>query len=90
MMRALRRSLYRAVGKAGAMYTQRYWHEREFHTIEQLKAIVAARPGARSRRRALAWVLANPGGDFGDHRAPAGPEQLTDTLAAINLALDPK
>src|ERR1700753_181116 len=30
-----------SVGKAGAMYTERYWHEREFQTIEQLKAILA-------------------------------------------------
>jgi aryl-alcohol dehydrogenase-like predicted oxidoreductase len=30
-----------SVGKAGAMYHERYWHEREFETIEKLKAIAA-------------------------------------------------
>ncbi len=29
------------VGKAGAMYQERYWHQREFETIEKLKTIAA-------------------------------------------------
>ena len=29
------------VGKAGAMYQQRYWHEREFATIETLREVAA-------------------------------------------------
>jgi aryl-alcohol dehydrogenase-like predicted oxidoreductase len=76
------------VGKAGEMYTQRYWHEREFQTIEKLKAI-AAETGETLAKTSLAWVLANPAvtsAIIGASRA----EQLTDTLAAIDLALDPE
>jgi len=48
-----------AVGKAGEMYQERYWHEREFQTIEKLKALVA--PTGRSlANTSLAWVLENP------------------------------
>ncbi|AKJ67092.1 NADP-dependent aryl-alcohol dehydrogenase [Pandoraea thiooxydans] len=74
------------VGKAGEMYTQRYWHEREFHTIEKLKEI-AAQTGKPLTQTALAWVLANPtvtSAIIGASRA----EQLTDTLGAADLTLD--
>ncbi|SAL23125.1 aldo/keto reductase [Caballeronia humi] len=76
------------VGKAGEMYTQRYWHEREFQTIEKLKAI-AAQTGETLAKTSLAWVLANPAvtsAIIGASRA----EQLSDTLAAIDLVLDPE
>lgn len=74
------------VGKAGAMYQERYWHKREFDTIEKLKAI-AATTGESLTRVSLAWVLANPlitSAIIGASRA----EQLTDTLAASELVLD--
>jgi aryl-alcohol dehydrogenase-like predicted oxidoreductase len=74
------------VGKAGAMYQERYWHQREFETIEQLKAIVAP-TGESLARVSLAWVLANPlvtSAIIGASRA----EQLSDTLAACEFALD--
>lgn len=76
-----------AVGKAGAMYTQRYWHEREFHTIETINEIVA--PTGRSlASTALAWVLANPAVTSAIIGA-SRPEQLTETLAAVDKPLDP-
>ena len=60
------------VGKAGAMYTQRYWHEREFHTIEQINEIVA--PTGRVAREHGARVGAGESGrDFGDHRREPRP-----------------
>jgi len=74
------------VGKAGAMYQERYWHQREFETIEQLKTIVAP-TGESLTRVSLAWVLANPlitSAIIGASRA----EQLSDTLAASELVLD--
>ncbi|MFL9948530.1 aldo/keto reductase [Paraburkholderia agricolaris] len=74
------------VGKAGAMYQERYWHKREFDTIEKLKAI-AAPTGESLTRVSLAWVLANPlitSAIIGASRA----EQLSDTLAASELVLD--
>lgn len=74
------------VGKAGAMYQERYWHQREFETIERLKAIVEP-TGESLTRVSLAWVLANPlvtSAIIGASRA----EQLTDTLAASEFVLD--
>lgn len=74
------------VGKAGAMYQERYWHKREFETIEKLKAI-ATPTGESLTRVSLAWVLANPlitSAIIGASRA----EQLSDTLAASELVLD--
>ncbi|MCX4174928.1 MULTISPECIES: aldo/keto reductase [Paraburkholderia] len=76
------------VGKAGAMYQERYWHQREFETIEKLKAI-ATPTGESLTRVSLAWVLANPlitSAIIGASRA----EQLSDTLAASELVLDPQ
>ncbi|WP_233833586.1 aldo/keto reductase [Paraburkholderia sp. ZP32-5] len=75
-----------AVGEAGARYQQRYWHEREFETIEQLKSIVAP-SGESLTKISLAWVLANPqitSAIIGASRA----EQLTDSLAAVDFVLD--
>ncbi|WP_118178526.1 aldo/keto reductase [Paraburkholderia phosphatilytica] len=74
------------VGKAGAMYAQRYWHEREFDTIEKLRGI-AGEAGMPLTQLSLAWVLANPtitSAIIGASRA----DQLTDTLATIDLKLD--
>jgi aryl-alcohol dehydrogenase-like predicted oxidoreductase len=76
------------VGKAGEMYTQRYWHEREFQTIEKLKGI-AGETGASLAKTSLAWVLANPAVTSAIIGA-SRPEQLTDTLAAIDLTLEPE
>ena len=73
------------VGKAGAMYAQRYWHEREFATIEKLKGI-ATETGELLTKLSVAWVLANPAVTSAIIGA-SKPEQLTDTLAAIDLSL---
>ncbi len=52
-------ALRSAVGKAGELYTQRYWYEREFHSIEKINRIVG--PTGRSlASTALAWMLASP------------------------------
>nr|WP_284506812.1 aldo/keto reductase [Caballeronia sp. GAFFF1] len=75
------------VGKAGEMYQERYWHEREFQTIEELKEIVA--PTGRSlASTSLAWVLENPAVTSAIIGA-SRPEQLDDTLAAVDQPLDP-
>jgi aryl-alcohol dehydrogenase-like predicted oxidoreductase len=74
------------VGKAGAMYQQRYWHEREFETIEKLKQIVGA-TGESLAKTSVAWVLANPAVTSAIIGA-SRPDQLSDTLAAVDLALD--
>jgi aryl-alcohol dehydrogenase-like predicted oxidoreductase len=75
------------VGKAGEMYQERYWHEREFQTIEKLREIVA--PTGRSlASTSLAWVLENPAVTSAIIGA-SRPEQLDDTLAAVDQPLDP-
>ncbi len=76
------------VGKAGAMYQERYWHKREFETIDKLRGI-AEQTGESLAKVSIAWVLANPlvsSAIIGASR----PDQLTDTLAAADLVLDPE
>lgn len=68
------------VGRAGAMYQTRYWHEREFDTIETLRA-VAKDAGMSLTTLAVRWVMSNKA-----ITAPiigaSRPEQLADNLAA--------
>jgi len=76
-----------SVGVAGKMYHDRYWHEREFATIETLRGIVG-QAGQSLTSASIAWVLANP------HVTSAligasKPEQLDASIAAADLALDP-
>ncbi|MDR5831178.1 aldo/keto reductase [Caballeronia sp. LP006] len=74
------------VGKAGEMYQQRYWHEREFQTIEKLKD-VAKENGRSLASTSLAWVLANPAvtsAIIGASRV----EQLDETLATVDQPID--
>jgi aryl-alcohol dehydrogenase-like predicted oxidoreductase len=69
------------LGRAGAMYQQRYWHEGEFEAIETLKG-VAAEAGTSLATLAVSWVMANPA-----VTAPiigaSRPDQLADSLAAV-------
>ena len=73
------------LGGAGAMYQQRYWHDRQFETIEALRA-VADEAGMTQATLAVAWVLANPA-----ITAPiigaSKPEQLADSLAAAETEM---
>ena len=69
-----------------AMYQSRYWHQREFETIEKLRAI-AAEHGEPLPKLSVAWMLANPtitAVILGASR----PDQLTDTLAASDPKID--
>ena len=70
------------LGTAGARYQERYWHDREFAAVEQLKT-VAAEAGVPMATMAMSWVLANPA-----ITAPivgaSRPEQLADSLAAAD------
>jgi 1-deoxyxylulose-5-phosphate synthase len=47
------------LGNAGQIYQNRYWHEREFDTVDQLLAI-AKEAQISLVALAVAWVLANP------------------------------
>ena len=74
------------VGAFGAMYRDRYWHQREFSTIEKLTGL------AKQNNRSLitlsvAWLLANPVVSsviLGASRVG----QLDDSLAAADWDLD--
>ncbi|HEX3459442.1 MAG TPA: aldo/keto reductase [Acidimicrobiales bacterium] len=73
------------IGNAGAMYQQRYWHDREFATVEELRK-VAEREGVSLVTLSVAWVLANPAVTspiIGASR----PEQLDDSLAAAEFLM---
>jgi len=75
------------LGRAGSMYQERYWHDREFDTIEELRRL-ADEAGMPLTTMAVSWVLANPvitSAIVGASR----PEQLTDTVGAADKALDP-
>ncbi|HWD51716.1 MAG TPA: aldo/keto reductase [Acidimicrobiales bacterium] len=73
------------IGNAGGMYQQRYWHDREFATVAELRKI-AEREGIPLVTLSVAWVLANP-----RVTAPiigaSRPEQLDASLAAAELVL---
>ena len=67
------------LGNAGAMYAGRYWHDRQFATVEALRG-VAAEAGMSLATLAVAWVASNPAITcpiIGASR----PEQLKDSLA---------
>jgi aryl-alcohol dehydrogenase-like predicted oxidoreductase len=74
------------LGAFGAMYYARYWKEREFETVGNLQTI-ADQTGEPLTKLSIAWMLANPAITsviLGASRT----EQLTDTLAAADYALD--
>lgn len=74
------------LGTAAERYQERYWHEREFNTVEELRTVADAQ-GWSLTTLAVAWVLANS-----IITAPiisaSRPEQLVDSLKAIEAKLD--
>ena len=75
------------LGNAGPMYQDRYWHEREFETVEALRKL-ADQAGVSLVTLSVAWVLANKA-----ITAPiigaSRPDQLDASLAAAEYKLDP-
>ena len=76
------------LGTAGGLYQERYWHDREFDTVEALRSLADA-AGVSLVTLAVSWVLAHPA-----ITAPiigaSRPEQLDDSLAAVESTLDPE
>ena len=74
------------LGTAGKMYQDRYWHAREFDTVEALRGL-ADEAGVSLVTLSVAWVLANRA-----ITAPiigaSRPEQLGASLAAAEFTLD--
>jgi 1-deoxyxylulose-5-phosphate synthase len=73
------------LGNAAGMYTSRYWHEREFATVEALRE-VAAEAGMSLATLSVAWVMANPAITCPIVGA-SRPEQLADSFAAAATPL---
>jgi aryl-alcohol dehydrogenase (NADP+) len=76
-----------ALGTAGKMYVHRYWHEHELKTAAEL-AKIAAEAGTSAAKLAVGWVAADPVVSaviIGASR----PEQLADTLDAVDEPMDP-
>lgn len=74
------------LGSASGNYQNRYWHDREFETVEQLTAL-ADEAGIPLVTLAVAWVLANPV-ITSPIIGASKPEQLDASIAAVGLALD--
>ena len=74
------------LGTAGGMYQERYWHDPEFDTVEELREL-AKQAGVNLVTLAVAWVMANKA-----VTAPiigaSRPEQLAASLAAAEFVLD--
>jgi aryl-alcohol dehydrogenase (NADP+) len=73
------------LGRAGAMYQARYWHDRQFEAVEALRRL-AAEAGVSLATLAVGWVLANPAVTSPIIGA-SKPEQLADSLAAAGTPL---
>jgi aryl-alcohol dehydrogenase (NADP+) len=75
------------LGTSARHYQDRYWHEREFSTVEALQKL-AERASVSLVTLAVAWVLANPA-----VTAPiigaSRPDQLDASLAATEYVLPP-
>jgi aryl-alcohol dehydrogenase-like predicted oxidoreductase len=75
------------LGPSAKTYTDRYWHDREFDTVDAFVKM-AREAGVKPATLAVAWVIANP-----VITAPiigaSKPEQLDASLAAAELKLDP-
>lgn len=73
------------LGSAASNYQNRYWHDREFKTVEALRQI-ASDADLGMVEMAIAWVLANP-----VVTAPiigaSKPEQLDASIAGLNVKL---
>jgi 1-deoxyxylulose-5-phosphate synthase len=69
-----------SLGNAGPRYQERYWHDREFDTVDALRSL-SNEAGMSMATMAMCWVLSNPA-----ITAPiigaSRPDQLADILAA--------
>ena len=74
------------LGTAAERYQDRYWHAREFETVEALRPL-AAEAGVSLARLAIAWVLAEPAITAAIVGA-SRPDQLEDAVAATEKPID--
>jgi aryl-alcohol dehydrogenase-like predicted oxidoreductase len=74
------------VGQFGAMYQARYWHEREFETVEKIRVLVEQR-GTPLATLSVAWILSNPA-ITSVILGASQVDQLTATLDAADYKLE--
>jgi len=75
-----------SLGKTGDLYRERYWQKAQFEAVRQLHDFMKPR-GKLLLQAALKWVLDQPGISAAIVGA-SRPEQLDQSLPAVNLALD--
>jgi aryl-alcohol dehydrogenase (NADP+) len=75
------------LGTAATTYQERYWHDREFDTVEELRKI-AERESTPLVTLSVAWVRANPAVSSTIVGA-SRPEQLDASLAAAEFVMSP-
>jgi aryl-alcohol dehydrogenase-like predicted oxidoreductase len=75
-----------ALASAGARYQERYWHEREFATVEALRPL-AQHAGLSMAQLAIAWVLAHPA-ITSPIVGASRPDQLDEIISAADKPLD--
>jgi aryl-alcohol dehydrogenase-like predicted oxidoreductase len=75
-----------SLGKTGELYRERYWQRAQFEAVEALRRHFAPR-GRSLVTAAAAWVLQQPGITAAIVGA-SRPEQLDDSLAAVDCTLD--
>ena len=73
-------------GKTGPLYRDRYWQEAQLTEVKRLQEFFTPR-GRKLTTVAVAWVLAQPGITSAIIGA-SKPEQLDDSLAAVDMPLD--
>lgn len=73
------------LGEAGPRYQERYWHEREFATLDALKPL-AADAGMSLTQLAIAWVLAK-GPTIVPVIGARTRKQLAESLGALDVRL---
>jgi len=75
------------LGAAAKTYTERYWKEREFATVDAFVGL-AGEAGLEPATLAVAWVLAHPA-VTSPLVGASRPEQLKASVAALDVKLDP-
>lgn len=74
-----------SLGKTGDLYRDRYWQQAQFEAVEHLRQFFQPR-GKSLVSVAVAWVLTQPGITSAIVGA-SRPEQLDESIAAVNLTL---
>ena len=74
------------LGKTGDLYRERYWQQSQLEAVEQFKKFFAPRKKSLVSA-AVAWVLQQPGITSAIIGA-SKPEQLDDSLAAVDVKFD--